>query len=174
MSRLFGPIRQLGLVVRDIEGAMRHWAEVNGVGPWFYMPRYPLPRFRHRGIEQPGPDVGIALAYSGGLQLELIEQRCATPSMYREYLDAGLEGMQHWAAWCEDYDAALARALAAGHRIGQEGDATGRGRFAYLESKGHPGTVIELVELTPARQAGFERMQAAAAGWDGSDPIRLL
>jgi Glyoxalase/Bleomycin resistance protein/Dioxygenase superfamily len=178
MSRLFGPIRQLGLVVRDIEGAMRHWAEANGVGPWFYIRRYPLPRFRFRGVEQPGPDVGIALAYSGGLQFELIEQRCDTPSMYREFLDAGQEGMQHWATWCEDYDAALARALAAGHRIAQEGDATGRGRFAYLERDGggggHPGSVVELVELTPARREGFARMEAASAGWDGRDPIRPL
>jgi hypothetical protein len=25
MSRLFGPLRQMGIVVRDIEAAMRHW-----------------------------------------------------------------------------------------------------------------------------------------------------
>ena len=36
MSRLFGPMRQVGIVVRDIEKAMHHWAEVCGVGPWFY------------------------------------------------------------------------------------------------------------------------------------------
>ncbi len=175
MSRLFGPIRQLGLVVRDIEGAMRHWAEANGVGPWFYMPRYPLPRFRFRGVDGEGPDCGIALAYSGGMQIELIEQRCATPSLYREFLDAGREGMQHWAVWSADYDAALARGLGAGFTLGQEGDATGRGRFAYLErAGGHPGSVLELVELTEARRAGFARMEAAAEGWDGSDPIRLL
>lgn len=174
MSRIFGPIRQVGMVVRDIEAAMRHWAEVCGIGPWFHIPRYPLPAFRYRGAAQPGPDVSIALAYSGEVQLELIEQRCATPSMYRDFIEAGLEGMQHWAFWSDDYDADLARALAAGHRIGQEGDATGRGRFAYLESTGPAGSVVELVELTPSRAAGFDRMREAAAGWDGRDPIRLL
>ena len=35
MSRLFGPLRQMGFVVRDIDRAMRHWIEVCGVGPWF-------------------------------------------------------------------------------------------------------------------------------------------
>ena len=34
MSLLFGPLRQMGYVVRDIEGAMRHWIDVCGVGPW--------------------------------------------------------------------------------------------------------------------------------------------
>jgi catechol 2,3-dioxygenase-like lactoylglutathione lyase family enzyme len=179
MAGLFGPIAQIGMVVRDIEAAMAHWGQVCGVGPWFYMPRYPLPRFSYRGVERPGPDLAIALAYSGEMQLELIQQRCATPSMYRDFLDAGLEGMQHWAFWAEDYDAALARALAAGQHIGQAGDATGRGRFAYLDSTyrdstGPAASVVEIVELTPARAAGFARIKAAAAGWDGSDPIRLL
>lgn len=174
MAGIFGPVAQIGMVVRDIEAAMRHWAEVCGVGPWFHIPRYPLPRFRYRGVEGPGPDVAIALAYSGDVQLELIQQRCDTPSMYRDFIAAGLEGMQHWAFWSEDYDAALARALAAGHRIGQEGDATGRGRFAYLETTGHPGTAVEIVELTPSRAQGFARMREAAAGWDGKDPVRLL
>ena len=32
MSRIFGPVRQNGYVVRDIEKAMTHWVEVMGVG----------------------------------------------------------------------------------------------------------------------------------------------
>lgn len=174
MAGLFGPVAQIGMVVRDIEAAMRHWSEVCGVGPWFHIPRYPVTRFRYRGVEQPGPDMAIALAYSGEVQLELIEQRCATPSLYRDFLDAGREGMQHWAFWAADYDAALARALAAGHRIGHDGDAGGRGRFAYLKSDGPVGSVVEIVELTESRAAGFGRMKAAAAEWDGRDPVRLL
>ena len=35
MSRLFGPLRQMGFVVRDIDKAMRHWIEVCGIGPWY-------------------------------------------------------------------------------------------------------------------------------------------
>lgn len=170
----FGPIAQLGFVVKDINAAMKTWSEVNGVGPWFFIPKYPLPKFTYKGQDSPVPDLGIALAYSGDLQLELIEQRCESPSMYKDYLDSGLEGLQHTAVWCEDYDATLEKALKAGYKIGQEGDATGRGRFAYLESTGHPGTVLELVELTESRKAGFEKIKAAAKNWDGKDPVRLL
>ena len=43
MSRIFGPIRQLGYVVQDIESAMRHWVEVEGVGPWFVLDRFETP-----------------------------------------------------------------------------------------------------------------------------------
>ena len=42
MSRLFGPLRQMGFVVRDIDQAMRHWVEVCGIGPW-YLAVVPIP-----------------------------------------------------------------------------------------------------------------------------------
>ena len=42
MSRLFGPLRQMGYVVPDVEAAMRHWVTVCGVGPWFIADRLPL------------------------------------------------------------------------------------------------------------------------------------
>jgi hypothetical protein len=45
MSRLFGPLRQMGLVVRDIDGAMQHWISVCGVGPWFVAEKLPLDGF---------------------------------------------------------------------------------------------------------------------------------
>jgi hypothetical protein len=152
---------------------MKHWANI-GTGPWFYIPRYPLPKLTYKGVEGPAPDLAIALAYSGGLQIELIQQKCETPSMYKEFLDAGLEGLQHHAVFLENYDEVLQEALEKGYTVGQAGDAVGRGRFAYLESEGHPGTVVELVELTEARKAGFVKMKKEAESWDGEGPVRLL
>ena len=52
MSRMFGAITQNGYVVRDIEAAMRHWIDVLGVGPWFYVERAPIEDF-----QVPGPAV---------------------------------------------------------------------------------------------------------------------
>jgi len=171
MSRLFGPLRQMGIVVRDIDAAMRHWIEVCGVGPWFYVDRLPVTAFSVRGVRYDGVHISVALANSGDVQLELIQQRCDTPTMYREFLAAGHEGLQHWSSWPEDYDARHRRALAAGYRVGQEGDSP-RGRFVYYEAEGHPGTVIEMADLTPTRRSIFDQIRAAAVGWDGRDPIR--
>ena len=171
MSRLFGDIRQIGIVVRDIEKAMAHWVDVCGIGPWFYVDKLPVTTFRYRGRVVDDFHISVALANSGGTQLELIQQRCDGPSMYRDFLAAGHEGMQHWSSWLEDYDARLRRALDSGYQIGQEGDSP-RGRFVYLSDEGHPGTVIEMAELTPERQAIFGAIAAASVDWDGSDPIR--
>ena len=171
MSRLFGNLRQVGIVVRDIEAAMVHWSTVCGVGPWFYTDKLAVTAFSYRGARHDGIHLSIALANSGDVQLELIQQRCDTPSMYRDFLAAGHEGMQHWSSWPVDYDAKLARALAGGYTIGQEGDSP-RGRFVYLWNEGHPGTVIEMAHLTDGRKRIFEAVREAAVGWDGSEPIR--
>lgn len=173
MSRFFGDCRQIGIVVRDIESAMKHWVEVCGVGPWFYADKLTVSAFSYRGERQKDLHISVALANSGDVQLELIQQRCDTPSMYQDFLRAGREGMQHWSSWPADYDEKLRQALARGYRIGQEGDSP-RGRFVYLWDEGHPGTVIEMADLTPARARIFDGIRQAAREWDGRDPVRLV
>ena len=171
MSRFFGDLRQVGIVVRDIEAAMKHWADACGIGPWFYTDKLAVTEFGYRGERHDDLHISVALANSGDVQLELIQQRCDTPSMYRDFLARGLEGMQHWSSWPVDYDERLSRALANGYSVGQHGDSP-RGRFVYLWQEGHPGTVIEMAELTPARKRIFEGIRDAALDWDGNDPVR--
>ena len=170
MSRLFGPLRQMGIVVRDIDAAMQHWIKVCGVGPWFYAHKLPLNDFRYRGKSY-DIHISAALANSGDVQLELIQQRDDAPSMYQEFLRAGHEGLQHWSSWPVNYREILQRALRDGWEIGQEGD-TPRGPFVYFRNEGHPGTVIEMAELTPTRKRIFDAVREAAVDWDGKDPIR--
>lgn len=172
MSRLLGPIRQNGYVVRDVEAAMQHWLEVVGVGPWFYFERAPISDFRYRG-EPSDLEVSIALANSGPLQIELIQQRNDAPSGYLDFLRTSGEGLQHVAWWTKDFDAECARAKERGwveQHAGQSGGPDGR--FVYYETTGHPGTVIELSEVGGAKGRFFERIREIAADWDGEAPIR--
>jgi hypothetical protein len=172
MSRLFGSLRQMGYVVRDVEAAMRHWVEVCGVGPWFYAERLPLTAFTYAGKHYDDIHVSIGLANSGDMQVELIQQRSDHPSMYRDFLAVHPEGgLQHWSSWPEDYDERYERALANGYVVGQEGAAP-RGRFVYFRNEGHPGTIIEMSHATPTRKRIFDAVRAAAVGWDGRDPVR--
>ncbi len=60
-------------------------------------------------------------------------------------------------------------------RIGQEGQIGGPdGRFAYFETEAHPGTVIEVSDISGSKGAFFEKIKRAAADWDGSRPIRTI
>lgn len=173
MSRIFGAITQNGYVVRDIAAAMRHWIEVLGVGPWFYVEHAPIQDFRYKGAPSP-VDVSIALANSGPLQIELIQQRNEAPSMYRDFLHTGHEGLQHVAYWTRQFEDDLTRVLKAGYTIGQEGSVGHPGRFVYLETEAHPGTVVELSDISGPKGRMFVHIAEAAHNWDGQDPIRTV
>lgn len=173
MSRIFGDVRQNGYVVRDIEAALEHWTTTLGVGPFFYFERVPIEDFRYRG--EPSPlEVSIALANSGSLQIELIQQRNDAPSMYRDFLAERGEGMQHVAYWTNAMDADLARFEDAGYQVGQSGCIGEGGRFVYLMTETHPGTVVEVSEVSGTKGRFFEHVAAAARTWDGTDPVRPL
>ena len=176
MSRIFGAIRQNGYVVHDIEAALDHWINVLGVGPFFYFEQVKIDDFRYRG--QPSEAAAsIALANSGQLQIELIQPRNTAPSMWRDFLDAGHEGLQHFAYWMdspEAMDAALARADSLGYEVGQSGTVGENGRFVYLCTEAHPGTVVELSEACGWKATFFRKVAEAAQHWDGSDPIRRM
>lgn len=174
MSRIFGAIRQNGYVVHDIEAAMQHWVNVMGVGPWFYFDRVKIDWFRHRGAPA-DPELSIALANSGDLQIELIQQRDDTPTLYKEFLDSGREGLQHVAYWSKDYQALYDRALSLGYTLGHEGQIGGeQGRFAYFDTEAHPGTVIEISDISGPKGSFFEMVRQLSLDWDGTDPIRRL
>lgn len=171
MSRFFGEVRQIGYVVRDIEAAMKYWSEILGIGPWFYAPKIVDTIFEYKGTPSP-IERAVALANSGPLQMELVQQLNDAPSMYRDFLDAGRTGAQHFAYWTTDFDADLERQLARGLKIGMRGSVGSGGRYVYFETEFHPGTVIELSEISGAKGRLFQQIRASSESWDGKDPIR--
>jgi hypothetical protein len=173
MSRLFGPLRQMGYVVRDIEKAMHHWSTVCGIGPWYYFEKNTFTKFVYDGKEYNDVHMSAAFANSGEVQVELIQQKCDTPSMWRDFIQSGREGLQHWSSWPENYDELYERALANGYTVGHEGIG-GRGRFVYFKQEGHTGTIIEMSHLNPTRKQFFDMVRDAGQNWDGRDPIRRL
>lgn len=171
MSRSLGPMRQVAYLVEDIDTAMSAWAESAGVGPWFVQ-REASPKIHYEGGgPDPGLTISIALANVGELQVELLQQHCQAPSIFRDHLCRYGYGAHHWAVWSQEYDATYARAVQNGLRAAQEGESRG-GRFAYFRLSRDVGGIVEIVDLTPARQELNERIRRASIGWDGSDPVR--
>ncbi|MAG34147.1 MAG: glyoxalase [Deltaproteobacteria bacterium] len=168
MSRIFGQIRQNGYVVRDLEAAMRHWTEKLGVGPCFYLEPTVVDGFTFRG--QPSPvEMSLAIVNSGTLQFELIQQHNDAPSMYRDFLDAGHEGLHHLGVVTASMDDDQKRVEQAGYRIAQAGPG-----FAYYETETFPGSIMELIDASSAGARRFNEIEEAARDWDGRDPIRPL
>ncbi len=167
-----GPIRQNGYVVEDMDAALHHWTTVLGVGPFYYVESVSLDWFRHRD-SLAKPELSIALANSGSLQIELICQRDDTPSMFREFLAEGPEGLQHVAFWSTTYQADHDRLVERGYEPTQEGQIGGPdGRFTYFGSNGPRGTVLELSDISGAKGEFFAHIRKVSERWDGNRPIR--
>lgn len=174
MSFLFGTVRQVGYVVSDIERAMAQWARL-GVGPWFYKEDVGTTEFRYYGQATTPPRLSIALANSGDVQIELIQQRDDVPSLYRDSLRQAGEGAQHVAYWTPDrYDEYADTLLRLGYEEGHAGRMGTRGRFGYFRHPDLPSALIEISELSGGKGEHFDRVRAASQGWDGTDPIRAL
>src|SRR5258708_7461142 len=138
MSALFGKVCQNGYVVRDIDAALKFWTEVLRVGPFFYVPSVKVDWFRYRGTASP-VEMSIALANSGDLQIELIQQRNDAPSMYRDFLDRHGEVLQHMSYWSTDYQALYDRALAAACVVAHEAQiGAPHAPFPYFVTPVHP------------------------------------
>ena len=156
MSLTLGGIRQLGFVVRDIETAMVHWSRVLGVGPWFHLERSPGGAdFRYYGKPSPSPHLFIALANSGDLQVELIQQLDESPSLYLDSLRRSGECAQHFAYWTDRFDDLAQQLFQAGYVEGHAGQRGSQGRFAYFVHSDLPSAMIELSELSGGKGDRF-------------------
>jgi catechol 2,3-dioxygenase-like lactoylglutathione lyase family enzyme len=166
-----GNIRQIGYVVTDLDRALAGWVEL-GVGPWFVIRSMPQ-RVFYRG-EPCEITLSLALANSGDMQLEVIQQQDETPSIFTEFLAAGREGFHQFAYWTEDFDATMQVVEDAGWPVVWSGGEDVGTRFAYVEPPNSPATIIEIMELTETTAGMATFVRDAAAHWDGSDPIRNL
>ena len=173
MSLFFGSARQVGFVVRDIEKAMVHWSRALGVAPWFYREDVGAQEFRYYGETSALPKLSIALANSGDLQIELIQQRNDAPSLYLDTLARNGECAQHIAYWTSDrYDELHEKLLDGGYVEGHGGRMGSRGRFAYFVHQELPSGMIELSETTGGKGEYFQKVALSAKAWDGwSEPI---
>lgn len=174
MTVLPGPIRQIGYIVTDLDAALASWVTL-GVGPWFVMRGVPI-RALYRGAPCE-TTISLALSNSGEMQIELIAQDDDTPSVYTEFLQSSGPGYHQLAYWTEDFEQTMASVRDAGWPVVWLGDENIGTRFAYVETPNGPAhisRVVEIMELNEMLAGMGTFIRDAAAGWDGSDPIREL
>ncbi len=177
MSRIFGEMRQIAFIVRDLEKALDYWTRTLGVGP-FFMSRDVSPNnYRYRGKPSPPPRVSLALGFSGEFQVEIIQQLDDNPSAYRDFLSAGHEGFQHVSSWVTraEYDRAVPELIRFGLPVAHEGTIPGSGiRFIYFATDSVAGgPLYEISESKePSVYPTMMKIRDIARVWDGSDPVR--
>lgn len=176
MSRIFGEIRQIAFVVNDIDAAMSYWHATLGIGPFFIKRHITFGDYYYRGEAGASPQISIALANSGTLQIELIQQHDQHASIYKEFLDRHGHGLQHIASWqtCAGFDLKKQHLLEQGYTLAQECTISASGvRLAYFATDTTAnGIIFEIADLLePVHYTRINNIAMQAQNWDGSRPV---
>ncbi len=173
MTARFGPVMQLGFVVRDLDAAMNHWVDKVGIGPFFVLEHVQFAEAYYRGARA-DVDMSVALAQWGEVQVELIHQFNDAPSIYSSFPARAQGGLQHVGVMTNSVTDDLERLRGAGIEPVQWGSTANGIRFAYVATDHHPGGMIELIEHGPAIDGFFRMVREAAQDWDGTRAVRRL
>lgn len=164
-----GVIKQIAYVVDDLDAAIATWVEIAHVGPFFRIDDVTIEDMRYRGAPAHAA-LSIAIGNSGGIQIELIQQRDGAPSVYRELP----RGVHHLALLARDFDMESARLERLGHPLAWSLTLPGICRVNYHDTVRSFGHFLELWESTEAMRGFLEMVEAAAHDWDGRDPVRRI
>lgn len=164
-------IVQFAWVVPNLEAAARAWHDLQGVGPFLVNRNLALTDPHYRG-RPAATAFSTAVAQSGDVQIELVEQHDDTPSAYRDTVTPGATAFHHVAIIAADYDAALAHYMGRGHEVAAHGW-FGEMRYCYVDVVAVLGHMVEIVEDKPGIRAFFAAVRKASERWD-RDPATLL
>jgi hypothetical protein len=145
-------IKQLGIVVEDVEEIAKNYWELFGVGPWTLIDFKPphLANVTLHGIAiHDNVDVHIkaAIAQFGDMQIELL-QPVQGPSTYMEFLKTRGQGIHHVSFdRIEDHD----EMISGFNRIGIETESSGllgdTITFTYMATQKDLGTIFEALKI---------------------------
>ena len=140
-------VKQVCVVVEDLDATIRDYWETAGIGPWaVWTPD--LTEMRIRDCEA-AFSMKLALAWTDGFIWEVV-QPLEGPSIYREHLDRHGEGMHHVLVRTSDadFDALMRQARARGLPPLMQAR-WGQTEFAYLDGEGPLKMVLEVFRRDP-------------------------
>ena len=155
-SMLGRPVRQIALVVPDLEAAVRGYVDALGIGPWnvYTIGTPSMTGMTYRG-EPADFRIRHALAFSGEVMLELV-QPLEGQSIWQEYLDVRGASLHHIAFYVDGFATADLAMRERGWMPVQAGAGFGRSRdglFTYYEHPTAVGIIVEVVKPPTERFA---------------------
>ena len=149
-------IKQIGIIVDDVEKTAQNYLDLFGVGPWTLLDFTPeqWSDCTLYGVNAPTNQchLKVALAYFRDIQIELIEP-IKGASTHRDFLTNYGQGIHHLSfGECKDYDKIMSSLTDNGIGIEMSGVLGGATRFAYFATRKELATVIEIIDTNPEVQ----------------------
>ena len=170
---LLGPPVQIAYAVTDVREAATRWVSERGVGPFFVIEHIAVTDVLYRGAPAVF-DHSSAYGQWGGLMVELVCDHTVGPSPIADGVGPGGQGLHHVAHFVTDFRAATGAIEVAGYERALYANTAAGQPFAFYDATNTLGHMIEIYEGTPRLRAFYAMVAAAAANWDGSDPVRVM
>jgi methylmalonyl-CoA/ethylmalonyl-CoA epimerase len=143
---MFTETLQIGIVVRDLEEAMRVHVYEYGIGPWSVIEMNPdNVADMEKGGRPEDYAMRTAVTMIGSVQWELIEP-IGTNTIYSEFLAEHGEGLHHVLVKVAGFDEAVATMAAKGRPLLMGGNYRGSIRYGYLPTDTDLKYVTEIFE----------------------------
>ena len=154
MNLNFEGINQLGYVVKNAAETAEKYQSLFDANPAVvFASEVTDAREGLDGTAIPPYKVRFALITLGGLQLEFIQVLEGTPKLYTEFLERSGEGLHHIGVNVPDLKAVVDIASTMGFSVLWSGQIYSV-PFAYLDTQGQLGTIVELIEIRPPKPLG--------------------
>ncbi|MFX0077536.1 MAG: VOC family protein, partial [Candidatus Hermodarchaeota archaeon] len=133
-------INQLGYIYKDIRKQAKILEENLGLPKFAFLENKPT-KYNYRGKET---IIQTTIGFSRFLsvQVELI-QLISGDCIFKEFIDAGKEGLHHFGVFVDDVDAVVKEYLERGYSVVHEGITAGVQKVAYIDTYNDFGVYIE-------------------------------
>ena len=152
-------LRQLGIVIKDIEKAMEFYSNFLNIKPW-YRAKFAEQEILYDGKETE-IELDIVLSYSRGLQVELIQIKGGDENIYVKHLEEHGEGLHHLGFYVSNIEKKVKQVEEMEIEVIQSGSLKTQGgaltRFVYFDTSHICGYITEFIET---RLFGFKVPQS--------------
>lgn len=166
-------LEKLSFLVRDVEDAVKVWAETTGAGP------FTLAKGLCTPVNYKGKDLtwthDVALGQWGPVAIELIQTTDNSPAAHYQ-LEDGRDGkLYNMAYGVEDIEAECARIEALGYPcIWKAGSAENNDRVYMFDTNVLLGSMVQVYEASEAARAPYKGLIDAAKNWDGKFAVSYV
>ncbi len=136
-------ITQVGIIIKNRDKAMQQFSSLLGIKASFRLAGFDQAEMTFRG-KKTRCSAKLAFTKVGSMEIEFIEPG-EGKSIWSEFLRNKGEGVQHLGAFIPDIDKELSRFSEMGIGVLHSGE-DNFAKFAYLDTEGIIGTVLEVVQ----------------------------
>jgi len=141
-------INQLGYVYKDNKKQAKILEEKLGLPKFSFLENKPT-KYNYRGKETI-VQTSIGFSRSLNVQIELI-QLISGECIFKEFLDAGKEGLHHFGIFVDDVDSIVKEYVERGYSVVHEGITAGVQKVAYIDTLNDFGVYIEFQQTRKKR-----------------------